>query len=808
MWLLPRILAPGTPAWQAAALDSLLLGSGLALFVGPVLLTPLRRRLAEHRDRLTRGVAQTAAVDGEAYHEAMVRFLGEHLGAACVIVGELRSGQTIRTLASWTPGGPIESFEYDLAGTPCEVVSRGEVCCYARGVAAHFPGDLMLADMGAQSYIGAPMWTASGEMLGVVAVVGAKPLTDPESAALMVRLLAARAGTELLRSRANRTGSAARRRELALEELISTAALLSVTDASGEITHVNDQFCEVSGFSREELLGQNHRMVNSGRHGKELWADLYRKAAAGKVWQAEVENRRKNGSPYWVVASTIGVLDDDRRLLEIISVRFDITAIREAELRSRSLAAAMAATSDGVALVDDVGDILYCNRSMERMLGVEEGRLIGSPVWTVVSDPASAARLESAVREDRDEVVRSVLPEAELSGVGGMERWVEVVVTPCDRDAGGIEGFVCACRDVTEQEAEERALRYEADLAALRAACLSILSVAGRPFVERVRELLAYVGSDPALGFGETGAVFVVEHGEMRTLVTSGGADLAVTTDDESIVLPLEYQGEHLGELMLAAGATPVCVQLRGGFAAGLAEMLGAALRTEQLRERAEQVRREQEGTLYAMGKEMRTPMTSIVAAADMLKEPDIEGQEREELTEMVRRNADHLLSVVDNVLDLAGVSSESTVRQAGAVSNAGHATLRGARVLLIEDFEDVAAAAVRSLRECGAIVEVSRRSVIGMSMALSAWRAGRAHALVVMTARAALTDVDVLPRLLREAGYTSPIVVLGDGMSRDEERAMLAAGSDRVVRGTARGREVIAAAVDLLGGNGGRLAA
>ena len=81
---------------------------------------------------------------------------------------------------------------------------------------------------------------------------------------------------------------------------VDAAAIFSETDLGGRITHVNDQFCAVSGYSREELLGQNHRMLNSGMHATDFFVDMWRTISRGHIWKGEICNRAKDGILYWV----------------------------------------------------------------------------------------------------------------------------------------------------------------------------------------------------------------------------------------------------------------------------------------------------------------------------------------------------------------------------------------------------------------------------------------------------------------------------------------------------------------------------
>ncbi|MNK88926.1 Cyclic di-GMP phosphodiesterase Gmr [compost metagenome] len=111
---------------------------------------------------------------------------------------------------------------------------------------------------------------------------------------------------------------------------VDAAAIFSETDLTGRITHVNDQFCAVSGYSREELLGQNHRLLNSGMHSAEFFAGMWRSIALGNVWKGEICNRAKDGSLYWVESTMVPILDEATgRVERYLSIRFDISEKRQ-----------------------------------------------------------------------------------------------------------------------------------------------------------------------------------------------------------------------------------------------------------------------------------------------------------------------------------------------------------------------------------------------------------------------------------------------------------------------------------------------
>jgi len=155
---------------------------------------------------------------------------------------------------------------------------------------------------------------------------------------------AKRADRQWVRQGERLAASSARVRDL--EIALNEHSIVAITDSKGIIKYVNNKFCSISKYTREELIGQNHRIINSSYHDKSFFRDLWKTIQQGQVWKGELRNRAKDGSFYWVATTIVPFADANGVIHEFVSIRTDITERKNAELALRESEAKLQALFD------------------------------------------------------------------------------------------------------------------------------------------------------------------------------------------------------------------------------------------------------------------------------------------------------------------------------------------------------------------------------------------------------------------------------------------------------------------------------
>lgn len=157
---------------------------------------------------------------------------------------------------------------------------------------------------------------------------------------------------------------------LSFQEAVNIASIVSVTDVKGNIIYANEKFCVVSKYTLEELIGKNHRILNSGYHPPEFFKTLWKTILSGKHWRGQIRNKAKDGSYYWVDSVITPVFDENKQISQFLSIRNIITTQKENENLKKSVFATL---KEGIAVIDSKGILIYTNKAWNDYATSHEG---------------------------------------------------------------------------------------------------------------------------------------------------------------------------------------------------------------------------------------------------------------------------------------------------------------------------------------------------------------------------------------------------------------------------------------------------
>lgn len=244
-----------------------------------------------------------------------------------------------------------------------------------------------------------------------------------------------------------------------LKYAIDQSAIVAMTDQTGRINYANDKFCDISGYSREELIGEDHRIINSGYHSKEFIRSIWTTIAKGEIWRGELRNRAKDGSIYWVDTTIVPLIDEHKKPFQYVAIRYEITERKLAEDRIRQQASLLDKAQDAIIVSDLNHQVLYWNQGAERVYGWSEEDAFGRHVVDLLS---GGDRRELEKAHQALEVADEWKAESRHTTRGGERIIVESRWTLVKNDAGEPDYYLIINTDITEKKhTEEHLLRAQ-----------------------------------------------------------------------------------------------------------------------------------------------------------------------------------------------------------------------------------------------------------------------------------------------------------------------------------------------------------
>lgn len=477
--------------------------------------------------------------------------------------------------------------------------------------------------------------------------------------------------------------------------------IMSETDIGGVITNVNDKFCEISGYSRKELLGKNHRLLKSDHHRASFYEELWKTISKGEVWHGTICNRKKDGSKYWVESTIVPILDKNNKPYKYVSARTDISELKVSEERlERSQNNANIGTWDWNLSDDRV----YWSTMAKKLYGFSSSfNEVSADIYFDIVHPddreivnaAVTACLEKGVKYDIEH--RVIWPD-------GSVRWMHENGDSIRDENGKPLHMLGVVQDISqkvaarikqqgnnkilEQIAIGRPLKEVLKTIVLHAENMQVGAIGSILILDSYGKKLehgtapnlpsfyneAIDGLEIGIGIGSCGeAAFLGQRVIANDLMSHPNwADFKVLAKKAGLQACwsepfFSSTGKVLGTFAMYYGKPTIADEADLDLLVELAHFVAIVVEKDQAqqalmiaKEEAESANRAKSQFLSSMSHELRTPMNAIMGFGQLLKmeaDPELTESQAENVDEIVKAGH-HLLELINEVLDLAKIES------------------------------------------------------------------------------------------------------------------------------------------------------
>lgn len=432
-----------------------------------------RETTTEYRAEETiRQITTVNSATGQAYFEAMVVQLCQACQVKMAFIGVLGSlhSTEIRTLTVCQDGKLVGNFSYDLTNTPCEKVVRNGFCFYPTGVQQAFPLDLMLVEMGIESYMGIPLFSGAGRPLGLIVLLNDRAFPSPDRSKPILKNIAARSGAELERMQAEQSLKLSEQRfSLFMQHL---PGLAWIKGSDGKYVYANDAAVKVFGSPRQQIYGKDDFEIFPYEKAAEFRSADSQALETGQGIQTVETLKHDDGILHYSLVSKFPIPSLDGGGVLVGGIAMDITEQKQSDETIRKLnrfrETVIRTAAEGICVCYPVPEFpivefTVWNEQMTKLTGytIEEINRLG---WYQSLYPDLEVRERAQIRMDKmwhGDDLRA--EEWEITRKDGERRIVAISTSRLEIDEN-TPGVVALIQDVTDRKRDEAELRATTDL--------------------------------------------------------------------------------------------------------------------------------------------------------------------------------------------------------------------------------------------------------------------------------------------------------------------------------------------------------
>ncbi|AUI68414.2 PAS domain S-box protein [Beggiatoa leptomitoformis] len=466
-----------------------------------------------------------------------------------------------------------------------------------------------------------------------------------------------------------RFGNQLRKLSSAVEQ---SASAIIITDLNGSIEFVNPAFLHVTGYTLNEVLGQNPRFLQSGKHTTALFKELWETIQSGKMWQGELINKKKTGALYWEFVTISPIKNDENVITHYLSIQEDITdhkkteeALHNSEKRFKAIFNNAAV---GIATIDKFGNYLESNHKWADMLGynlTDVEKLTHIAITHPDDQEESTEKLQQLIRGECD----FYQVEKRFIRKDGSIFWGELWASPIFDEQHKLEAIIGIIIDLTKRKQFEEALQQSKqhlkDALHWREAIFnnSTIGIA----VVNSQRIITDINAKILEMFGYTHAELLHKSiGMIHTSLENYNKfaeyyQMSIPHELHHLEFPFrhkkgnvfwcEVSGRAIDQYDLSKGIIWVVMDIT--------ERKQAEAGLQQAKEQAENANRAKSAFLANMSHELRTPLNAILGYTQLFKNDTGLSQRQQEGIQIIHRSGEHLLTLINDVLDLSKIEAE-----------------------------------------------------------------------------------------------------------------------------------------------------